>query len=883
MFGEYLIIRTIRGKIIVSILGTLLIGILLVVSVSSVLVFNFSSESADQTFQTMKQEELSNLQSIATDTSLLVDEYIQSVKTDILLARDFATDLFNGRVNATPISSYWADSKLDTRTPPGKFVDDYYGLGVASWDVSTIYAPGVTSNSQFTQFMQDHKSLIDVSSNLEFIFKTLHASNPNYIWIYMGFEEASLFRQLPYNDMSWAREDSYDVKNENWYKNAVTKDSLNIFLDSDPESGLVLTSSFPVKYDNGTLIGVISVDLPFDSVQEEILGVKVLDNGYSFLTDMNGAIMMHTALLSNPDLFGSSVATLESLDFQPVLGQAQVGGGQTTYKKSSETWYVSYEKVGDEFLLFSAVPESDILRPANAISDKIFSEFWTGMLTFLFAAALLGAAIIYFAREISDRIVEPVNELTEVCQQITRGDLSRDLTGQGGSSAEVSMLYDTFSGLVTTLRFGNEEYYAGNLDRAMANYNQALNLFQTLKNRKGEGICLNNIGNIHRARGNLKDANTVYRESMAIAEELLNTADEADRIDLTVSLASRYNNIGLLYRDIQQYDKAEEYINKALDLDRQVDNSRGFATRYGNLGTIALQRGDLKRAKQLFDEEISVATSLGSDRAIAYARFNQGLYHRASGSVDSAIEEFMETIKIAEGIDVRIGLSSLKNIEELYRERGENSLADEIVSKIQTMARSSKVKEVTFVIDTSGSMAGKRMNAARKGMIEIFKNQVGPRDTVRLIAFSNRVTEIIPPVVKEGNERQILITMNRLSNPRGATAFYDALGEAFMELDKTTQKDSWLIALTDGDDNSSRKYNLSDLHRLAESSIGTNLVIIGVGRLAHKKDFMAICNATDNGRYIDVSSGVGDAISSAFEEVSSMLVSVDVEGFVPDN
>ncbi len=876
-------IRTIRGKILVSILGTLIVGILLVVSVSSYMVFNFSTESADQTFEVMKQEELSNLQVVAKDTSLLVDEYIKGVRTDIKMAWEYATDLFNGRVNATPIESYWADSSVDLRTPPGKFVEDYYGLGPASWDVTTIFAPGVTTPGQFGQFQQDHRSLIDTSSNLEFIFKSIHASNPNYIWIYMGFEEASFFRQLPYNDMSWAREESYNVKQENWYTKAVAKDGLNTFLDLDPESGLVLTSSMPVKYDNGTLVGVISIDLPLGAVQEAILGATVLQNGYSFLTDTDGNIMMHPALVDDAGLFGTSVNDLESTAFSTVLSTSKSENGQSTYIKSGKLWYASYEEVDSGFILFTVVPESDILQPAQSIRDRIFLEFWTGMLLFLVLVALLATMIVLVARWISDRIVDPVNELNEVCQQITRGDLSRDLMGQGGSSAEVSMLYDTFSGLVTTLRFGNEEYYAGNLNRAMDNYQKALDLFRTLKNRKGEGICLNNIGNIHRALGNLKDANAAYRESISIAEELLENADEADRIDLTVSLASRYNNIGLLFRDIEQYDRAEEYINKALDLDRQVDNSKGFASRYGNLGTIALQRGDLKRAKTLFDEEMSIATSLGSDRALAYARFNQGMYHRATGATDLAIEDFMQAVKLSEEIDVRVGMSSLKNLEELYREKGETQLADEISNKINNIASSAKRKEVTFVIDTSGSMAGKRMTTARKGMIEIFKNQVGPKDIVRLIKFSSRVQELIPPTIKEGNERMILLTMNKLTRPTGSTAFYDALGKAFEELDRTTALDSWLIALTDGDDNSSKVYTISKLKKMARESVGTNLVIIGVGRLQDTEHFIEMCEATDNGRYIDVSSGVGEAISSAFEEVSTMLMSVDVEGFVPDN
>jgi hypothetical protein len=77
-------------------------------------------------------------------------------------------------------------------------------------------------------------------------------------------------------------------------------------------------------------------------------------------------------------------------------------------------------------------------------------------------------------------------------------------------------------------------------------------------------------------------------------------------------------------------------------------------------------------------------------------------------------------------------------------------------------------------------------------------------------------------------------------------------------------------------------YDPRSLEKMARSSVGVNLVIIGVGNLRDQRVLEKICASTDRGKYIHVSQSLDDAISSAFEEVSSMLSEVEVEGFIPD-
>lgn len=121
-------------------------------------------------------------------------------------------------------------------------------------------------------------------------------------------------------------------------------------------------------------------------------------------------------------------------------------------------------------------------------------------------------------------------------------------------------MYTTFGHLLTALRFGNDDFYKGNLfislllsfvanffsgnkEKAMANYMGALAMFSQFENKKGMGICYNNIGNIHRARGEWAEAEKLYSKAIEFGIML----NDPPTVESQRSLASRYNNLAMLY------------------------------------------------------------------------------------------------------------------------------------------------------------------------------------------------------------------------------------------------------------------------------------------------------------------------------------------------
>ncbi len=104
-----------------------------------------------------------------------------------------------------------------------------------------------------------------------------------------------------------------------------------------------------------------------------------------------------------------------------------------------------------------------------------------------------------------------------------------------------------------------------------------------------------------------------------------------------------------------------------------------------------------------------------------------------------------------------------------------------------------------IAIDTSGSMDGEKMAAAR-GALNSFLDQLNdPDDEVFLYRFDSH------PVLVEGwtrDKRRIAMELGRLQ-PRGGTALYDAVAEAIPLAQSGHNRKKALVIISDGNDTSS--------------------------------------------------------------------------------
>jgi len=114
-----------------------------------------------------------------------------------------------------------------------------------------------------------------------------------------------------------------------------------------------------------------------------------------------------------------------------------------------------------------------------------------------------------------------------------------------------------------------------------------------------------------------------------------------------------------------------------------------------------------------------------------------------------------------------------------------------------------------IVLDTSGSMEGEKMVAAREALNDFLTQLNDPDDEVFLYRFDNH------PVLVEGWTRDKQRLSNALARiqPRGGTALYDAVADAVpLALSGHNQKKA-IVIISDGNDTSSRT-DITSLKRI---------------------------------------------------------------------
>ncbi|NWF96920.1 MAG: tetratricopeptide repeat protein, partial [Candidatus Thorarchaeota archaeon] len=421
-----------------------------------------------------------------------------------------------------------------------------------------------------------------------------------------------------------------------------------------------------------------------------------------------------------------------------------------------------------------------------------------------------------------------------------------------------------------------------------------------------------------------------YNRSLEIAKAMLEKAKEdgKDETDALYRIASIYHNMALVAMDRKDFQGAMKYLEDAEAIDRTLKNERGLAKRFDAMGLVMLRQGRVSQAQSKFEEAEKMARNQDAERSLAYIYYHQAeLYEQLKQwkKAESVLEEAVRLAELTQ--DTGLQVSAMTKLADILDRLDKSS--HDMRRRAEKLRRSMQFKKsVIFVIDYSGSMqAQDRIKAAINGAKEIVRSQVNPQDEVSIIVFNNTYTVALPLTPRGEFERdsdsEIMKTLDSLRYPNYATAFYDALGKALESLDMIqTSEHRWVIALTDGQDNSSKVYSLDVLKGIStekdrmkkgrpltiegyirDNHLDVNLIVIGVGNelrmpvqdksikspktgrpMNIEELLQSMCQNVPQGQYLSVvdSTNVRLDIGKAFEQVAVMMAQLEVGGSTVD-
>lgn len=133
----------------------------------------------------------------------------------------------------------------------------------------------------------------------------------------------------------------------------------------------------------------------------------------------------------------------------------------------------------------------------------------------------------------------------------------------------------------------------GQLEKSLAYYNKAIKIFnnnKTPKNNRSLGTLYFNIGNIFTLQKNYSKAESYYKQSIKLLVQ--DSLTNLDRISMA------YNNLGLLYKDSDAFEKSIHYYNKSYKIKKKLNLPLNSILI--NLANIYKEIGELKTADKYY-------------------------------------------------------------------------------------------------------------------------------------------------------------------------------------------------------------------------------------------------------------------------------------------
>ncbi len=203
-------------------------------------------------------------------------------------------------------------------------------------------------------------------------------------------------------------------------------------------------------------------------------------------------------------------------------------------------------------------------------------------------------------------------------------------TDQQNKRKAAFMLYDMASIQVELKDFTGAEI---NLVKAIARFktlDENLNLFE----------CYNLMGIISK---DLKDYPKAL-ENYGMAEQYLSKIEEKGALQETLD-----NNVGMVYQDMKQHQKAIVYFKKVLANTKLVhQNPELYARALNNLGYSEMKAGDLADLENKFRRSLAIRDSIKDGTGIAASHYNLAEYYLLQKDSTKALVEANQARRTAE-------------------------------------------------------------------------------------------------------------------------------------------------------------------------------------------------------------------------------------------
>jgi tetratricopeptide (TPR) repeat protein len=128
------------------------------------------------------------------------------------------------------------------------------------------------------------------------------------------------------------------------------------------------------------------------------------------------------------------------------------------------------------------------------------------------------------------------------------------------------------------------------------------------------------------------------------------------------------NNLGVVYRALEEPRRALDYYEQALPIRREVGDRAGEAATLNNIGEVYRGMGEPRRALDYYGHVLSILREVGDRAGEAVTRYNVAMVYRARGELERAVAELERVVELDRLVEHPDLQSDTKILERIRQE-----------------------------------------------------------------------------------------------------------------------------------------------------------------------------------------------------------------------
>ncbi len=224
-----------------------------------------------------------------------------------------------------------------------------------------------------------------------------------------------------------------------------------------------------------------------------------------------------------------------------------------------------------------------------------------------------------------------------------------------------------------------------------------------------EAENLNSLGEVARRRGDLDQAEELYRRALAIRQR-----PALESLDMALSL----NGLGAVALARGDLDQAAKLFRRSLAIrEQQAPGSLDVAAGLNNLGIVAKVRGDLEQAAELHQRALAIRQQQAPESlVVTTSLINLGVVAQARGDLEQATELSLQALAIQERLapESPDAATSLINLGDLARVQGDLDQAAEYCRRAVSIFE----RQAPQSLDMARSLSAMALVARARGDLE---------------------------------------------------------------------------------------------------------------------------------------------------------------------